>query len=72
MAVPRVSMPAGRKFQALWAALHAGALGLSVYVALTDIKRASRAAPRTAGMSILGLAAALHLASAVYHWQRAV
>ena len=70
--VPRVSMPPGRKFQALWTLLHLGAVGLAVYVVMTDLRRISRIAPRAAGAAILFTASGLHLISAVYHWQKAV
>lgn len=67
-----VVMPPGRKFQALWAALHAGAVGLAVYVVLTDLWRARKLAPRAVGIGLLSAAASLHLASALYHGQRAL
>lgn len=68
--VLKVNMPPGRKFQAIWAALHLGASGLAVYVVVSDLRRTTSLMSRVAGISLLGTAALLHLASATYHSQR--
>ena len=71
-AVPRIDMPPGKKFQALWAALHLGAVGLAIYVAVADLWKARGPAPKAAGMAVILIAAFLHSASALYHGQRAL
>lgn len=70
--IPRVSMPPGRQFQALWTLLHLGALGLAVYVAKSDLKRLTKVVPRAVGIFLLLGASSLHLVSAVYHGQKAL
>jgi hypothetical protein len=65
-------MPPGRQFQAAWAALHMAAAGVAVYVVVSDVLRARRLAAKVAATALLSAAAALHIASAVYHGQKAV